>query len=117
MLRLLAYIHRRQGRTDETLREFGQAIDWTRAIFSTLQQTGFTYEGLRRYAEAVGFYNRALSILPSDVFTREELALVSYYERADLRPLHAAECRHSRQRTVGGVRQRLFPVVRRAGRA
>ena len=43
---------------------------------------------MRRYTEAAKFYNRALAIVPGDVFTREELALISYYEQADLRPLH-----------------------------
>ena len=61
----------------------------TRAISARSSKRGLLMKDYGATQEAVGFYHRALAILPSDVFTREELALVSYYERADLRPLHA----------------------------
>jgi TolB-like protein/Flp pilus assembly protein TadD len=85
----LANIHRRQGRFDDSIREFEQTAQLDPRDFPTLQNLAFTYEGVRRYAEASTTYTRALAVEPGDVFTREEFALLPYYQSGDLGPLHA----------------------------
>ena len=90
---MLAAIYRRLGRWDECAREFGQSAAQDPRNFQTLEEAGFTYAGLRRYADAARFYQRALAVVPGDMHTRESLALLPWFERADpgaLRALNAA---------------------------
>jgi TolB-like protein/Tfp pilus assembly protein PilF len=84
---MLGYIHRRQGRLDETIRELEQSVTLDPRNFGTFQEIGVTCLVLGRDAEAVRSYNRALAIVPAEIFTRELLASVAYLRRADLRPL------------------------------
>ena len=85
----IAAIHRRQGRWEDALREFEQAAELDPRNFLVLSETAYTYDSLRHYAEARRFLDRALAVVPGDVYTRERLALLPYFEQADLRPLHA----------------------------
>ena len=83
----LGYIHRRQGRWDESIRELEQSAALDPRNFGTFEEIGSIYLCLGREAEAVRAYNRALAIVPADAFVRELLATVAYTRRADLRPL------------------------------
>lgn len=84
-----AAIHRRQGRWDDALREFNLAAELDPRNFSILSETAHTEEAAERYAEATRRYNQALAVNPGDIYTRERLALIPYFSRADPQPLHA----------------------------
>lgn len=86
---LLGLVYRRQGRWDDAMRELLQAAEVDPRNFTTVQQLAFTCASMSRYAEATTFLDRALAIVPGDVFVRETLAFMSYYERGDLQPLEA----------------------------
>jgi tetratricopeptide (TPR) repeat protein len=84
-----AAIFRRQGRWEDSLREFNVAADLDPRGFAVLSETAHTEEAMANYPEATRRYNQALAVNPEDVYTRERLALIPYFERADVRPLRA----------------------------
>lgn len=84
-----AAIYRRQGRWDESLREFNRAAELDPRNFAVLSETAHTEDAMEHYAAATRRYNQALAVQPSDLYTRERLALIPYFERADVRPLQA----------------------------
>ncbi len=84
-----AAIFRRQGRWEDALREFQRAAELDPRNFSVLSETAHTEEAMERYAEATRRYNQALAVNPGDIYTRERLALIPYFERADPKPLRA----------------------------
>jgi tetratricopeptide (TPR) repeat protein len=86
---LLGVVYRRQGRWQDALRELLQAVELDPRNFQTLQQTAFTYGSMCRFADATRFLNRAAAIVPGDVFVRESMAAMTYYERGDLQALDA----------------------------
>ena len=85
---LLAYIDRRQGRWDESMRNFERAIELDPRNFYTLQQLALVYQTLRRYADEVRTLDRALTIVPNNVDTKVARAMVELLWHADTRPLH-----------------------------
>jgi serine/threonine-protein kinase len=85
---LLAYIDRRQGRWNESIRNFERAIELDPRNFYTLQQMALGYQTLRRYADEVRVLDRALTIVPNNVDTKVARALVELNWHADTRPLH-----------------------------
>jgi serine/threonine protein kinase/Flp pilus assembly protein TadD len=86
---LAGYIYRRQGKWDESTREFENALALDPRNFYTLQQISISYNLLRRYADAAIALDRALTIVPEDIETRVNRATVDLNWRADTRPLHA----------------------------
>jgi serine/threonine protein kinase/tetratricopeptide (TPR) repeat protein len=87
---LKGYIQRRQGRWEESARNFEHAIDLDPRNFSMLQQFAIGYGVLRRYAEEKSVLDRALSIAPDDVDTKVARASVEFHWKADAQPLHQA---------------------------
>jgi Serine/threonine protein kinase len=84
---LKGYIHRRQGRWQESTRNLERAVDLDPRNFSTLQQIAISYEVLRRYAEAESVLDRVLVIKPNDVDTKKERASVEFEWKANTQPL------------------------------
>ncbi len=84
-----AAIFRRQGRWEESLREFKSVAELDPHNFPVLSETAHTEEAMEHYAEATRRYNQALAVQPGDVYTRERLVMIPYLERADTRPLQA----------------------------
>lgn len=86
---LSGYIDRRQGRWDESARDFERALELDPRNFYTLQQLSFTYRKLRRFREMAATLERALKLEPTDLTTRVRRAGVELDWRADPRPLRA----------------------------
>jgi TolB-like protein/class 3 adenylate cyclase/Tfp pilus assembly protein PilF len=85
---LAAYIDRRQGRWEESTRNFEHASGLDPRNVVILQQLSLNYENLRRYADMAATLDRALMLAPNDVFLRTQRAGVALSARADLKPLH-----------------------------
>jgi len=83
-----ATIQRRQGRWEESTRNFERALDLDPRNVEILQQLALSYEYLRRYAEEKRMLDRVLAIAPNDVESKAERALVELNWQADARPLH-----------------------------
>jgi TolB-like protein/Flp pilus assembly protein TadD len=76
-------IDRRQGRFEESLRNFDRGAELDPRNLVNIEEAGFTRDGLRRFAEAKVWLERALAIAPNDYFLRTELSQLPYYERGD----------------------------------
>jgi len=85
---LLGYIHRRQGRWEESARDFDRSLDLDPRNLNTLQQIAINHELFRRYPEEKSILDRALSIEPSHVETKAVLANIDLDWKADTGPLH-----------------------------
>ncbi len=85
---LAGYIYRREGRWDESARQFENALSLDPRNIYTLQQLSISYNLLRRYPDAAKVLERALTIVPEDVDTLLSRAAVDLNWRADTRPLH-----------------------------
>jgi TolB-like protein/class 3 adenylate cyclase/Tfp pilus assembly protein PilF len=86
---IAAYIDRRQGRWEDSIRNFDHAANLDPRNATILQQFSLTYENLRRYADVAATLDRALVIAPHDVFLRIVRAAVPLDWRADPKPLYA----------------------------
>ena len=62
---LEGYIHRRQGRWEEAIRNLERAADLDPRNVFTLEQLALSYQLLRRYAETESLLDRILSIEPN----------------------------------------------------
>ena len=82
-------IDRRQGRWEESIRNFKRAVELDPRNVETLQQLSYLYQALRRYPEMAAVLDRALEVFPKDVDTRVARSYVDLQWRADGRPLHA----------------------------
>ncbi len=95
---LMALIDRRQGRWNESARNFGKAMELDPRQTSYLRNTAQIYEFQRRFAEAAAVLDRVLKLLPKDPGADEydkrevrvERASIDLAWRADSRPLHVA---------------------------
>jgi serine/threonine protein kinase/Tfp pilus assembly protein PilF len=88
IFRLMGSIQRRQGRWEESLRNFERAIELDPRDLRILDQTGLSYGGLRRYAEQKSKLDRALTVAPNDVNVKADRAYVEVDWKADTGPLH-----------------------------
>ena len=86
-LDLTALIDRRQGRWAEATRNLERATELDPLNFGLLSNATTTAGTSRRYPEAIRLAQRALKIFPRDYAMRLRLALMSFDERADTRPL------------------------------
>jgi serine/threonine protein kinase/Tfp pilus assembly protein PilF len=84
---LRAYINRRQGRWEQSVRDFERSIELDPRNFFTLQQIAATYGVLHRYPEEISVLERALTVDPDNLDTKIALAAVQFHWRADTRPL------------------------------
>jgi TolB-like protein/class 3 adenylate cyclase/Tfp pilus assembly protein PilF len=85
-----AYIDRRQGRWEESTRNFKHASELDPRNVVILQQLSLTYEILRRYPEMTAVLGQALTIAPDDLALRMQHDLIALNWRADPKPLHSA---------------------------
>jgi TolB-like protein/class 3 adenylate cyclase/Flp pilus assembly protein TadD len=83
-----AFIDRRQGRWEDSTRNFERASALDPRDTAILQQLSLSYESLRRYADAVAVLDRALTIAPNDITLRTQRAKVALRSQADTKPLH-----------------------------
>ncbi|MGB9474851.1 MAG: winged helix-turn-helix domain-containing protein, partial [Candidatus Udaeobacter sp.] len=88
ILELTGYIHRRQGRWDESIRNLERALELDPRNLDTLQQLALSYGDLARYAEEKSVLDRALAIQPNDAATKAMDAVVDLDWNADTRALH-----------------------------
>ena len=84
---LRAYINRRQGRWEQSVRDFERSIELDPRNFFTLQQIAATYGVLHRYPEEISVLERALAVDPDNLDTKVALAAVQFHWRADTKPL------------------------------
>ena len=85
---LQAYIERRQGRWNESLRDLERSIELDPRNILTLQQTAITYQCLRRYPEAKATLAHVLAFDPDDAVAKAWHAFVDFDWKADTRPVH-----------------------------
>ena len=98
IFRLMALIDRRQGRWNESVRNYEKALELDPRQTSYLRNTAQIYELQRRFAEAAATLDRVLKLLPQDQTANEydkrevrvERASIDLAWRADPRPLHVA---------------------------
>ncbi len=85
---LAGYIYRRQGKMDESAREFENALSLDPRNVFTLQQVSLSYNTMRRYADTQIVLDHGLAIAPQNI----ELLLLRAQNdlnwHADTRPLH-----------------------------
>ena len=85
---LLGHIDRLQGRWNESVRNFEEALEFDPRNLLTLRQLALGYQFMRRFAEAVATLDRALTLAPQDANLRLLQAWVGLQWRADPKPLH-----------------------------
>jgi TolB-like protein/Tfp pilus assembly protein PilF len=85
---LTGYILRRRGQEEEGVRNLERAVELDPRNLNTLQQLALSYQTLRRYPEEAAVLDRALTIVPNDVATKANRALVDFLWKAETRPLH-----------------------------
>src|SRR5438874_4221958 len=94
----MALIDRRQGRWNQSVRNFEKALELDPRQTSYLRNTAQIYELQRRFAEATALLDRVLKLLPqdpgADEYDKREVrvgrASIDLAWRADSRPLHVA---------------------------
>ncbi len=84
-----AAVDRRQGRWDDSFKNYQRAIELDPLDSVTLEEAGFTYSRLRRFAEAKPYLERAAAANPNDIFVRLVLWSLPYYERGDTSSLQS----------------------------
>jgi TolB-like protein/class 3 adenylate cyclase/Tfp pilus assembly protein PilF len=82
---LLAVIDRRQGRWEDSSRNFEKALRCDPRNFGLLQQLAATYDFLRRYADEAATFDRALELAPDNMETRIIRGFVEVQWKGDLR--------------------------------
>jgi serine/threonine protein kinase/Flp pilus assembly protein TadD len=87
---LTGYILRRRGQQEAGLRNLEKAIELDPRNYFIMQQIALSYQFLRRYPDEAAILDRVLTIIPKDVATKVNRALVDFYWKADARPLHQA---------------------------
>ena len=90
VLLVAGLMDRRQGRWEESTREFERALELDPRNIFILQQVSFSYEYTRRFAEMAAVLDRVLKIAPKDPNTRVQRAVMELESRADLQALRAA---------------------------
>ena len=87
---LAGYIHRRQGRWEQSMRDLEHAVELDPLNFDYLQQLAQTYAKIRDFPRLAATLDRALRIVPSDAGVRVKRAGVLLDWRAETKPLHEA---------------------------
>ncbi|HEX4638337.1 MAG TPA: hypothetical protein VH170_02510, partial [Chthoniobacterales bacterium] len=88
LFELTGYILRRRGQQEEGVRNLERSVELDPRNPDTLQQLALSYQFLRRYPEEAAVLDRVLTIVPNDVGTRTNRALVDFNWKAETRPLH-----------------------------
>jgi serine/threonine protein kinase/TolB-like protein/Tfp pilus assembly protein PilF len=82
------YIQRRQGRLEESMRNFERAIELDPRSLNTLGNMADSYANARRYAEQKSTLDRMLIIAPNDVEAKAARAFVEVDWKAETGPSH-----------------------------
>src|SRR5262249_408836 len=77
VLELSGYIHRRQGRWEESIQNLESAFELDPRNLDTLQQLALSYGDLGNYADEKSVLARALTIQPDDAATKSMNAIVN----------------------------------------
>jgi serine/threonine protein kinase/tetratricopeptide (TPR) repeat protein len=85
---LMGCIQRRQGRWEESTRNFERALELDPRNINTLYNIADSCALLRRYAEQKSKFDRILTIEPGNLGAKAERALVEVNWKADTEPLH-----------------------------
>ncbi|HEU5247847.1 MAG TPA: adenylate/guanylate cyclase domain-containing protein [Candidatus Udaeobacter sp.] len=85
---LMAYIQRRQGNGEESIRNLQRAAELNPRDSEMQLEIAANYAWLRRYADQKSALARALAIKPSNAVTKVLLAGVEFDSKADAKPLH-----------------------------
>src|SRR5882762_10398857 len=85
---VMGYIQRRQGRWEESMRNFERAIELDPRSLNTLGNIADSYGGARRYAEQKSTLDRMLTIAPNDVDAKAARVFVEVDWKADTGPSH-----------------------------
>ncbi len=88
IFRVTAFIQRRQGRWEESMRNFERALELDPRNVNTLDNISDSYAALRRYAEQKSKLDRILVIEPNDLPAKMGRAFVELNWKADTRSLH-----------------------------
>src|SRR5437870_5277719 len=86
---LSGYIDRRQGRWEESTRNFERSLDLDPRNVPTLQNVAYNYTHLRDYAKAGAVLDRVLAFKPDDSDILLTRAFLDVDWKADTRPCHA----------------------------
>ncbi len=86
---LIGFIDRREGRWDESTQNLGRAVELDPLNLSRLQQLSSSYHLLRRYEDEAAINDRAITVAPRDIGTRQVRSQLDLDARADTRALHA----------------------------
>jgi TolB-like protein/Tfp pilus assembly protein PilF len=85
---VMGFIQRRQGRWEESMRNFERAIELDPRSLNTLENIADSYGAARRYAKRKSTLDRILAIAPNDVGAKAERAFVEVDWKADTGPSH-----------------------------
>ena len=85
---VMGYIQRRQGRLEESMRNFERAIELDPRSRNTLGNIADSYGMVRRYAEQKSTLDRMLTIAPNDVEAKAARAFVEVDWKAETGPSH-----------------------------
>jgi len=85
ILRVTAYIQRRQGRWEESTRNLERSLELDPRNINSLDN--LSYGALRRYAEQKSTFDRILTIEPNNLVWKAARASVDMHWKADLGPL------------------------------
>src|SRR5512133_1411164 len=85
---VMGFIQRRQGRWEESMRNFERALELDPRSRNTLGNIADSYGGARRYAEQKSTLDRMLTIAPNDVEAKAARAFVEVDWKAETGPLH-----------------------------
>ena len=85
----MAAIDRRRGRWSEATHHYERAIELDPRNFVVVYEAARTCQVLRRYSDSNRLFARAIDIQPLHNTARIQLAMNSYFERADLKPWRA----------------------------
>src|SRR5438034_4478071 len=86
---LSGFIDRRQGRWEESARNFERALDLDPRSGPTLQNVAYNYTHLRDYAKGGAAFDRVLAFKPDDTDIRLTRVILGMDWKADTRPWHA----------------------------
>jgi len=85
---LMGCIQRRQGRWQESMRNFERALELDPRNVNTLDDLGGSYGMTRRYAEQKSKFDRILTIEPNNLVAKAARAFVELNWKTDTGPLH-----------------------------
>ena len=88
LFELKGYIERRQGKSEEALRNLERAVDLDPRNILLLGQTSYSYDDLGRYADEEAVLDQALAIDPNNAEWKVRRAEVEFEWKANTRPLH-----------------------------